>query len=200
MVLIGWDQQRDLTILSNMTRAYLYKWTELSTGKWYIGSRTAKDCHPDDGYICSSKYVKPLILANPANWVREILVISDRKYIRELETAYLKSLNAVKDTQSYNKHYGGATFTNDGSPTSEETKKKISDSLKGERNPNYGKPCSEKRREAIIKGTTGVKKSTTEKMRKPKRKEQCPHCGIWASGGNLAKWHLDKCKDKYVLS
>lgn len=75
-------------------------------------------------------------------------------------------------------------------------KQKISESLKGERHPNYGKPCDEARRQAIIKGTTGVKKSTTENMRKPKRKEQCPHCGIMASGGNLARWHRDNCKSK----
>ena len=78
----------------------------------------------------------------------------------------------------------------------DEQKQKISDSLKGERNPNYGKPCDEARRQAIIKGTTGVKKSTTENMKKPKRKDECPHCGIMASGGNLAKWHMDNCKSK----
>lgn len=78
----------------------------------------------------------------------------------------------------------------------DEQKQKISESLKGERNPNYGKPCDEARRQAIIKGTTGVKKSTTENMKKPKRKDECPHCGIMASGGNLAKWHMDNCKSK----
>lgn len=81
-------------------------------------------------------------------------------------------------------------------PCKESAKIKISESLKGDRNPNYGKPCSEQRRQAIIAGTTGVKKTTTEKMRKPKRKDQCHHCGTWASGGNLAKWHLDNCKEK----
>ena len=183
-----------------MTQAYLYRWTELSTNKWYVGSRYAKGCHPEDGYICSSKYVKPLIIAKPDDWTREVLVIADRKYIRELEVNYLKLLNAVKDKQSYNKHYGGATFMNDGEPYSDETKRKISESLKGSKHPFFGKTCTDERREAIIKGTTGVKKTTTEKMRKPKRKDQCPHCGIWASGGNLAKWHLDKCKENHVLS
>lgn len=183
-----------------MTQAYLYRWTEKTTGMWYIGSRTAKNCHPDDGYICSSKYVKPLIKSNPSNWTREILVISDKDYIRDLEVKYLKSLQAVKDKQSYNKHYGGATFTSAGEPLSEETKNKISASMTGDKHMFYGKTCSDERRKAIIKGTTGVKKSTTENMRKPKRKDQCPHCGIWASGGNLAKWHLDNCKENHVIS
>ena len=40
-----------------MTLAYVYKWTELATGKWYVGARGARGCPPDDGYICSSKVV-----------------------------------------------------------------------------------------------------------------------------------------------
>lgn len=36
-----------------MTLAYLYKWTHTPSNKWYIGSRTKKKCHPNDGYICS---------------------------------------------------------------------------------------------------------------------------------------------------
>lgn len=94
-------------------------------------------------------------------------------------------------------NYGkqGASF---GKPVPEETRRKISESLKGNKNPNFGKPCSDARREAIRAATIGVKKSTTINMRKPKRKEQCPHCGIWASGGNLAKWHLDNCKSKPI--
>lgn len=75
----------------------------------------------------------------------------------------------------------------------DEQKKRISKSLKGKSNP-----CTEQRRQAIIAGTTGVKKSTTENMKKPKRKDQCPHCHKWASGGNLAKWHMDNCKHKEI--
>jgi len=73
----------------------------------------------------------------------------------------------------------------------DEQKQKISDSLKGRSNP-----CTEQRRQAIIAGTTGVKKSTTVNMKKPKNKQECPHCGIMASGGNLAKWHMNNCKSK----
>lgn len=85
-----------------MTRAYLYKWTELSTGMWYVGSRTAKNCHPEDRYICSSKIVKPKIRSNPSDWKREILCIGDPKYIYLLEGKYLGLLDAKSDTMSYN--------------------------------------------------------------------------------------------------
>lgn len=78
----------------------------------------------------------------------------------------------------------------------DEQKNRISKSLSGENHFNFGKPCSDERKKAIIAGTTGVKKSTTINMKKPKKKEQCVHCGIWASGGNLKRWHMDNCKEK----
>jgi len=93
-----------------ITRAYLYKWTEISTRKWYRGSRTKGGCHPNDGYICSSTPntttgfigVKAMILANPSDWVREIECIGDPKYIAELETKWLTYLKAKQDPMSYN--------------------------------------------------------------------------------------------------
>jgi len=98
----------------NMHLPYLYKLTQKSTGKWYVGSRTAKKCCPDEGYICSSRHVKPLYLENPSDWIREILVIGPAQYIRELEANYLKILNAKKDPMSYNLHDGDGKFTTAG--------------------------------------------------------------------------------------
>ena len=109
---------------------FLYKWTELSTGKWYIGSRTAKICHPEDGYICSSKIVKPLILANPGGWTREILCMGDAQYIRDLEIKYLHALDAMRDPMSYNGTNGAKSFGG-GGPQSQETNAKRSATLKG---------------------------------------------------------------------
>lgn len=57
-------------------------------------------------------------------------------------------------------------------------------------------PCTEARREAIRAATTGVKKSTTEKMKKPKPKLTCPHCGMVGGTGNMQRWHFDNCKKK----
>ena len=82
--------------------AYLYRWTEKSTGKWYVGARWRKGCHPDDGYICSSKVVAPLIQSNPNNWLREILCIGNPDYIRDLERKYLTTVNAKFNSDSYN--------------------------------------------------------------------------------------------------
>lgn len=89
----------------------------------------------------------------------------------------------------------GKTAKNKGATWTDEQRRAQSERFSRENHPFYGKPCSDERRRAIIQATTGVKKSTTENMKKPKRKEACPHCGILASGGNLKRWHLDKCKE-----
>ena len=93
---------------------YLYKLTQKSTGKWYIGSRTAKNCKPDESYICSSRHVLPLYKANKDDWTREILVIGPSDYIRNLEAKYLESLNAKNNEQSFNLHNGDGKFTTAG--------------------------------------------------------------------------------------
>jgi|688.fasta_scaffold239346_2 hypothetical protein len=115
-----------------MTIAFVYKWTQLSTGMWYIGSRTAKGCHPDDGYICSSKLVKPMIESNKDDWVRTILYIDEPKKIRALESTTLQELDAKRNVMSYNRHNndGGKRFFQVG-PLSEETRRKMSESKKG---------------------------------------------------------------------
>lgn len=135
------------------TQAYLYKWTQHSTSKWYIGSRTKRGCHPADGYICSSK-IKSLILETYNDWTHEILAIGDPTYIRKLEADYLDILDAKNDPYSFNLHNGDGNFTTAGSTVSKETRQKIQNALKGTRtgsnNPFYGKKHTA---ESITKST-----------------------------------------------
>lgn len=100
-------------MISNTT-AFLYRWTQLSTRMWYVGSRTAKGCHPNDGYLCSSKIVKPLILEHTDDWVREILVIGPPEFIAELERTYLKTIDAKNNPLSYNGHNGDGLYSRAG--------------------------------------------------------------------------------------
>jgi hypothetical protein len=122
-----------------MTQAYVYKWTHIPTLKWYVGSRTKKGCHPDDGYICSSKLVKPLIECNTAEWKREIIDIGDPSEMRELEFEILNLFDAARDLRSFNKSNGRRQFVNlsdgpgpmTGKKHSLETRKRIGLSGKG---------------------------------------------------------------------
>ena len=120
--------------------AFLYRWTQKSTGMWYEGSRSAKGCHPEDGYICSSVTVKPMIVENLNDWYREILVIGEPAYIRKLETLRLTYLDAKNDPMSYNE--SNATWdpaNRTGRKESEITRGRKSEARLGDKNPMYGR-------------------------------------------------------------
>lgn len=129
-----------------MTQAYLYRWTETTTGMWYVGSRYGKGCHPNDGYICSSRRVKPLIQTNPDGWVREILVVGMPKDMRDLEARYLVALDAAKNPLSYNKANGNKNFHTIGVPVSEGHMRRLK-----EDNPSRRPEVIEKLRQAGLK-------------------------------------------------
>ena len=127
------------------TIAYLYKWTELTTNRWYIGARSKRGCHPNDGYICSSRTVKPLVLENKDNWVREILCIGAPEYIVELETKLLTALDAKHDPLSYNRHNGDGKFTSLNRPCT----------FKGKNLPKHSAEACAKRRIAMLGKNVG---------------------------------------------
>jgi hypothetical protein len=153
--------------------AFLYRWTQKSTGMWYEGSRTERGCHPNDGYLCSSDVVKPMLLENQQDWSREILVIGEPKYIRKLETTRLKSLDAKNDPMSYNQSNAEWDPGNRlGRKESETTRKKKSTARQGEKNPmyglrgelspHYGKTYTNERRENQSKGVKAYAASRPE--------------------------------------
>jgi len=155
-----------------MTQAYLYRWTEIATGKWYVGSRYAKNCHPNDGYICTSRHVKPLIQNNPDGWVREILVIGMPKDMRDLEARYLVLLDAAKNPMSYNRTNGNKNFHTVGIPSSE---KRIR--ILKENNPSQRPEVREKLRQA------GLSRDVSH-LHSEKHKENkiLGHKRAWAEG------------------
>lgn len=110
---------------------FLYCWTHNATGKWYVGSRTAPRCNPDDGYICSSKTVKEMIISDPNNWTREILMTGTTEEVMKAETELLNSANAKNDPMSYNRHNGDGKFTSTGKVAAMSTRNKMSNSRKG---------------------------------------------------------------------
>ena len=66
-----------------MEEAFVYKWTNIETGKFYIGYHKGQD---DDGYISSGKRFMASYKANPNKFVREILHRGDAKAMLLLET------------------------------------------------------------------------------------------------------------------
>jgi hypothetical protein len=106
-------------------------WLHPASGRWYIGSRTAKGCRQDDGYICSSKTVKPLILANPADWVRTILFVGDKPTVLQVEKELLMRLKVVPSQLSLNASYFVGVDDNRLSVDSEAVKRRSNSTAKG---------------------------------------------------------------------
>lgn len=101
---------------------FVYRWSDSSNGKYYIGSHRGDI---NDGYIGSGYYFKKAYKKRKECFSREILYIG-KDYI-ELEEFILQELDCKNDINSYN-------LTNSArgvSMQSEESKRKISKSKKG---------------------------------------------------------------------
>ena len=146
-----------------MTTAYIYKWIHIPTNKWYIGCRTKENCHPGDGYICSSKIVKPLIKNAPKDWQREILYTGAPTDIILLEAQILKKLDAKNDKNSYNLHNGDGDFSTAGIVMSEDWRRKISQSNTGKKKSIESKENYKRANQLKAKDPAYL-----EKLRKPK--------------------------------
>lgn len=128
---------------------YIYKFTDLTTNKIYIGKREKP--HFDSAYWGSGKiWSQVLASVGRENIKREILCFANsRKELRELEIYYISQYNSTDPSVGYNIHKGGA------GGNSLNNKEKWSELHRGERNGRYGMPVSSETREKIGKANTG---------------------------------------------
>lgn len=85
---------------------------------------------------------------------------------------------------SASKNRKGRQAPNKGIPQAEETKKKISEAVSGEKNGFFGKHHSIEQRE----------KKRQEKLASPKK--ICYYCNKTVDAMNYGRWHGDRCKSK----
>ena len=104
---------------------FVYRWHDSSNGMYYIGSHKGS---PDDGYLCSSKYMKNAYNKRPESFYREIMYTG--KNFVELEDLILRTLDVAKDEKSYNL-MSFATFNASGVKRRNDTRKKQSDARIG---------------------------------------------------------------------
>jgi len=131
-----------------VTQAFVYRLTEQSTGRWYIGSRTRQGCHPNDGYICSSREVLARYKANPQDWVRTIVEIGEPLAMRKLENFLLSFYDAANHPDSYNKHngFGMKSFDKTGIKESDATRRKKSQAHMGKKRPDHAEKMRGRKR------------------------------------------------------
>lgn len=150
------------------TIAYVYKWTHLPTLNWYVGARWQEYCQPSDSYICSSRYVKPMIEQNPTEWKREIIATGSPTEIQQLEMTILHLFDARNDPRSYNRTNGGGIFGR--------TK-----GCKITNTENYKKSIQKRLDNGWVSPFKGIKKGPITDIARQKLKNN-PH--QWAKGKN----------------
>ena len=82
-----------------MYEAFIYKWTNKTNGKYYIGYHKGS---PTDGYISSGKTFLAAYEKDPDNFYREILLFGKKEYCRNIESKLI--LQAIK-IDGYSKIY-----------------------------------------------------------------------------------------------
>lgn len=112
--------------------AFVYCWTDNLTNKIYIGSHKGSDV---DGYICSSKLMLQEYHKRPQDFSRQIIAHGTWDDMFNFEGIILRAIDAKNDPNIYNMHNGSGDFRN--KFVTEEAKKKISESKKGQ--PSYWK-------------------------------------------------------------
>ena len=91
---------------------------------------------------------------------------------------------SLKWKESASKNRTGRAAPNKGVSHTEETKKKISQAMLGEKNPFFGKTHTAEQRE----------RKRQEKLAAPKK--ICYHCNKEVDAMNYGRWHGDSCKSR----
>jgi hypothetical protein len=181
--------------------------------KYYVGSRTAKKSHVNDGYICSSRVVKPMIVEHPNEWARTIVGVGTPEEMYQLETEILQTFDCKNDPRSFNKsnneHPRGNTSGMKGKSHSEETRKQMSESaklycadpevkkkrgeqVKGPLNPAFNKPGTMLGKKHTPEALAKISASRAGKTFGPRPKHECPTCSKMFS---YLKLHICYGKD-----
>jgi len=82
--------------------SFVYKWLDNLTGKMYIGVHKGS---PEDGYVCSSKYMLEEYTKRPFDFTREILSWGTYEECRMREIQLLREVDAARNELYYNRSY-----------------------------------------------------------------------------------------------
>lgn len=134
-----------------MKYGFIYIWYDKTDKRYYIGSHWGTI---DDGYVCSSKWMKKVYKNRPMDFKRRILQIGiEQALLREMEYNWLSRIRKDElGTRYYNlnnsKILKSGNWPKD-KARSDDTKRKISESLKGNIPWNKGVPMSDDQKEKL---------------------------------------------------
>lgn len=141
----------------------IYKITNLVNNKIYIG----KNLHNNPNYLGSGFLIKRAIKKyGKENFRKEIIEVCDKEKANEREIYWIKKLSSTDLKTGYNiteGGMGGDNFSNN--PRKEEIRQGMKERFTGEKNPMFGKPWPEERKERVRLKLLGKKASEETKLK-----------------------------------
>src|SRR5574337_274065 len=166
-----------------MSYGFIYVWYDRKHKRYYVGCHWGSE---DDGYICSSTWMRNSYNRRPKDFKRKIVSRVDKREL--LLNEEYKWLSMIKDeelgSRYYNlskRHFGH--WSND--PNSRlSMSKKMSLTRKGKSSPNKGKTFSEEHRKKLSKSHLGQPGYWTGKKR--------PEAHKWLDRTGRPSWNKGK--------
>ena len=185
-----------------MKRYTIYKITNLVNGKIYIGQTNRPIKKRLSAHINSARHGswyaihKAIRKYGPENFeIQEIDFAESKEEMNEKEKFYVTEHKSNDPRVGYNMTPGGDGFTGTFFQT-EETKKRISQSMTGMKRPTDTCPkCGATGSASHLKrfhyDNCGKKRSYGAQAQ-----ATCPHCGKTGGASNIKRFHFDRCKMK----
>lgn len=162
-------------------KIYIYKITNKINGKIYIGKHIDRSKNAADDYMGSGITIKKAQKRyGIENFTKDILEECTKENVNSREIFWIDKLQSTNHNIGYNIAKGGEggdTFTHN--PKAEILRKQFSERVKGDKNPNFGKNHSKKRKQQIRKANTNLIYWNNGKINK--RSKSCPGEG-WVRG------------------
>lgn len=162
---------------------FVYIWYDRKHKRYYIG------CHfgtLDDGYICSSKWMRKSFKRRPQDFRRRILKSNIEKKLLGIEEE--KWLSLIKEEELGKKYYNLKRHHHGPWTKPEETKRKLSEALKGNTPWNKGISTSKTTKEKL-------RIATLKQMNSMTTEERELHS---IKSGRGAKWYTNGIEQKWV--
>lgn len=110
---------------------YVYRLTDKTNDKRYIGSRYGKKCEPSDlgvTYFTSSKVVSKLFRDDPERFEKQIIVTGTTEYVIKVEKMMLELYDAVVSEEFYNRTNGKGIHPDDARENGKRVGRRMSES------------------------------------------------------------------------